>query len=104
MQPAEALHPLRPGTQHQVIGVAQQDVRAGLLDLIHRHRLDRGGGADGHEGGGADVAARGLQNAGAGAAFGGGNFKREGQQVAPLIPAAAGIQTLATRTWRAHGS
>src|SRR5690606_9688746 len=35
---------------------------------------------DGHEGGGADVAARGLQHAGAGAAFGSGNFKREGQQ------------------------
>ena len=80
VQPAQALHPFGTGAQHQVIGVAQQDVGAGRLDLIHRHRLDRGGGADGHEGGGADVAARGLQHAGAGAAFGSGDLIREGHQ------------------------
>ncbi|MNJ41049.1 hypothetical protein D3C77_359560 [compost metagenome] len=104
MQPAEALHPLRAGTQHQVVGVAQQDVGAGLLDLIHRHRLDRGGGADRHEGGGADVAARGLQHPGAGAAFGGVDLEGEGQQFTPLIPAEARTQALAMPMRLARGS
>ena len=80
VEAAQPLHPLGAGAQHQVVGVAQDDVGAGRLDLIDRHRLDRGGGADRHEGGGADVAARGLQDAGAGAAFGGGNVEREGQR------------------------
>ena len=54
VQPAEPRHPLGPRPQHQMIGVAEQDVGAGGADALGQHRLDRAGGADRHEGGGAD--------------------------------------------------
>jgi hypothetical protein len=77
VQAAQPRHPLGGRAQHQVVGVAQHDVGAGLGHLVDGQRLDRAGGADRHEGGRADVAARGLQHAGAGRAVGGGDGRRE---------------------------
>ena len=39
----------RPGPQHQMVGVAQQDVGAGLANVFRQHRLDRRGRPHGHE-------------------------------------------------------
>ena len=58
VQPAQPVHPLRPRTQHQVIGVAQQDIRPGLAHRLGQHRLDGRRRAHRHEGGRADLAAR----------------------------------------------
>jgi hypothetical protein len=58
VQAAESRDALGARAQHEVIGVAQDDVGSERLDLIGIHRLDSGGGADRHEGGGADHAAR----------------------------------------------
>ncbi len=78
VQAAQTLHPLRAGPQHQVHGVAEDDVRAGGGDLVHGHGLDRRRGADRHEGGRSDVAARGAQHAGARGAVPGVDIEREG--------------------------
>ena len=58
VQPAEPRHPLGGRAEHQVVGVAQQDVGAGLAHLIGGQRLDRAGGADRHEGRRAHLAMR----------------------------------------------
>ncbi|MNV31385.1 hypothetical protein D3C71_1226890 [compost metagenome] len=58
MQAAEARDTFGTGAQHQVIGIAENDIGSGILDLIEIHRLDGADGADGHEGGRADRAAR----------------------------------------------
>ena len=79
VQPAQPLHPLGARAQHQVIGVAQQDVGPRLGHLIDRQGLDRGRRAHGHEGGCADIAARRLQHAGARGAVGGGDVEGKGQ-------------------------
>ena len=78
VQPAQPVDPFRTGAQHQVIGVAQQDVGAGGGHAFGHHRLHRGGGADGHEGGGADLAARRPDHARAGRAVGGVQRKGKG--------------------------
>jgi hypothetical protein len=57
VQPAEPRHPLGAGAEHQVIGVAKDDVGAGRAHALGLDRLDGGGGADRHEGGRADLAA-----------------------------------------------
>ena len=62
MQPAQPLHALCRGSQHQVIGVAQQDIGSRGRHLFHRQRLHRPGGTHRHEGRGADIAARGGQH------------------------------------------
>ena len=77
MQAAKTLHALSARTQHQVICIAEDDIRPGILHLIHVQRLHGAGGADGHKSGRANVSARRLQNAGAGLAFGGFDLKRE---------------------------
>jgi hypothetical protein len=78
VQSTEPRHPLGPGAQHQVIGVAEDDIGPGLAHLLHRQGLDRRGGAHGHEGRRADVAARGLQYAGARLAIDGVDQEGEG--------------------------
>ncbi len=57
VQPAQPRHPLGPRAQHQVIGIAEDDVRARPAHGFGLHRFDRGCSAHGHEGGRADRAA-----------------------------------------------
>jgi hypothetical protein len=61
VQAALFADPFRAGAQHQVIGVAEDDLRAGGGDRIRQHRLHRGGRADRHEGRGLDRAVGGGQ-------------------------------------------
>ena len=42
MQATQLGHTLRAGAQRQVIGVAQDDLGATLLEFVRRDRLDRG--------------------------------------------------------------
>ena len=70
VQAAERRHAFGARAQHQVIGVAENDVGARRLHLGHGHCLHRAGGADRHEGGRADDAARQRDRAGAGRAVG----------------------------------
>ena len=79
----EAVEAAEPGdafgtrTQHQVVGVAEDDVGAELLQLIEIDGLHRSGGADRHEGRGADPAARRVDDAEAGIAVLADNPKAE---------------------------
>ena len=50
LQAAELRDAFGPGPQHQVIGVAQHDVGAGLADLAPMHAFHRPERADRHEG------------------------------------------------------
>jgi hypothetical protein len=50
VQPAELGDRLRAGTEVQVVGVAEQDLGAEVAQLAGVDALDRGLGADGHEG------------------------------------------------------
>ena len=77
MQATKTLHALSARSQHQVIGVAEDDVRPGIFHLVHVERLYRTGGADRHEGRRANVAARCFQNASPGLALSGGDFERK---------------------------
>ncbi len=56
VQAAQLRHPLRAGAQHQVVGIAQDDIGAGIAHGLGRHGLDRRGGPHRHEGGRADLA------------------------------------------------
>ena len=58
MQTAKAGDTLGAGPQHQVIGIAENDIRPQLAHLIEIHGLDGADSADRHEGGRADDAAR----------------------------------------------
>ena len=71
VQPAQPRHPLRAGAEHEVIGVAEDDVRAGRPHLRRPHRLHCRGSADWHEGRRADHPALHGNLAGAGGAIGG---------------------------------
>ena len=57
--PSQSMNRCRPpslrdalgaGPQHQMIGVAEDDVGAGRAHVLGQHRLHRGAGADRHEG------------------------------------------------------
>ena len=61
VQAAEAMHPLGRGPQHQVVGVAEDDVGSCRPHLVEIERLHRAGRAHRHEGGRCDVAARGRE-------------------------------------------
>ena len=65
MQAAQPRHPLGPRAEHQVIGIAENDVRTRLADGLGLHRLNRCRGADRHECRRADFPA--LHGNGAGA-------------------------------------
>ena len=56
MKAAKARDALGARPQHQMIGVAQDDVRARRLDVVEEHRLDRRRGAHRHESGRPDRA------------------------------------------------
>ncbi len=49
VQPAEARDAFRAGAQHQMIGVAEEDVGTGVAHLIGIERLDRRDRSDRHE-------------------------------------------------------
>ena len=49
MQSAQPRHPLRRRSQHQVIGIAKDDISTNAANISRLHRLDRRGGANGHE-------------------------------------------------------
>ena len=53
------MFPNRPvtGPEHQVEGVAEDDLRPDIGELFRRHRLDRTVGTDGHECGRINIAA-----------------------------------------------
>jgi hypothetical protein len=63
VQAAELRYLLRPGSEHQVVGVAKDDVGPRPLHLIKVQALDRADGADRHEGRGADVAMESVDGA-----------------------------------------
>ena len=75
MQPAQPFHPFRAGPQHQMIGVGQQNLRAGGRHRLGHHGLDRGGGAHRHEGRGVDLAMGGGHPAQTGGSIGFQQFK-----------------------------
>ncbi len=77
MQTAKPRHALRAGTQHQVIGIAENDIGAKLAHLIQIHGLDGTDSTDRHEGRRADDATRHRHFAEAGAATG--CFQGEGK-------------------------
>ena len=54
VQAAEPGDALGAGPQHQMIGVGEDDVGAGRAHVLGEHGLDRGAGADRHEGRRAD--------------------------------------------------
>ena len=49
VQTTQPSHPLGAGAQHQMIGVAKNDVGAGRPHFFRAHRLDGRSGAHGHE-------------------------------------------------------
>lgn len=50
VQPAKPGDPFGARAQHQVIGIAQNDIGAQIAHLVEIHRLDRADGTDRHEG------------------------------------------------------
>ncbi len=66
VQPAQLRNALCARSQHEVIGVAQQNIGTGGTHALRQHRLDRGGRAHGHEGRGTNRTAWQHQDAGAG--------------------------------------
>ena len=77
VQAAELGDALGAGPQHQMIGVGEDDVGAGRRHVLGEHGLDRGAGADRHEGRRAHDAAR--RGDGAGARLAVARFEREGE-------------------------
>ena len=73
VQPAERRHPLRAGPEHQMIGIAKQDIRAARPHPLGLHRLDRRRCPDRHECRCADHPALHRDCARARAAIGGGD-------------------------------
>ena len=61
VQSAKRRDALGAGPQHQVIGVAENEPRAGRGDPFRGHRLDGRGSADRHEHGRVDDAVRGRE-------------------------------------------
>ena len=68
LQAAERGDALGARPQHQMIGVAEHDIGAGVAHLAPMHALHRAGGADRHEGRRSHHAMRRRQPAGAGLA------------------------------------
>ncbi len=66
MQPAQRRHLLGARPQHQMIGVAEEDIRPGLAHLLGIHGFHRAHGAHRHEGRRLDDRPRGVDAAAAG--------------------------------------
>ena len=79
LQAAERGDPLGARPQHQMIGVAEHDIGAGVAHLAPVHALHRARGADRHEGRRPHHAMRRGQPAGAGGAVGGEQFEMVGK-------------------------
>ena len=71
MEPAHGLDHVLAGAEVQVVGVAEDDLRAGALHVAGAQAAYDAVGADRHEGGGLDLAVGQGERAGAGEAFGG---------------------------------
>jgi hypothetical protein len=80
VQAAEAFDALGARPQHQVIGVAQQDLGSGGGDRLRLHRLHRRRRADGHEGRRLDGAVGRRDAAAAGGAIGAKEVEGEGRR------------------------
>ena len=63
VQPAQARNPLGAGSQHQMIGVAQDDIGPRRAHFLRAHRFDRRRRTDGHKGRRANLAADGRDSA-----------------------------------------
>src|SRR3989338_1105455 len=70
VQAAGLSYQLMAGTQKEMIGIAEQYLRADLVDIPHRHRLDRPLRADRQKGGSVDDAMRSVELADASFSFG----------------------------------
>jgi len=68
VQPAQPGHAFGTRPQHEVVGIAQQDIGARRAHLLGIHALDGSGSADRHEGRRANEAARRRDAAGSGSA------------------------------------
>ena len=66
MQSTKPRNPLGTGAQHQVIGIAEQNIRARRRHLFGQHAFHRRRRAHGHKRGCADSAMRGVDHPGAG--------------------------------------
>ena len=86
VQPAEPRDPLGAGPQHQMIGVAEDDVGARRAHVVGLHRLDRRRGPDRHERRRADLPALHGDRAGPRGAVGGGDGEGEAGHRRPLLP------------------
>mgnify|MGYP000433366124 CR=1 FL=1 len=73
----ELVDPFGSGAQHQMIGIAQQDIRTGRGDAFGHHRLDRGSRAHRHEGRRANIAPRGRDDTGTRRTIAGLKIERE---------------------------
>ena len=79
VQAPERRDPLRRWPQHQMIGIAEQNLRAGRADVVVMHALDRRLRADRHESRRVHEAVRRHYLARAGSAVGG--SQAEGKRV-----------------------
>ena len=75
MQATKVRNPLRRRAQHQVIGIAQQNIRTGRGHALRHHRLHRRRSANRHKRRRANIAARGVNNASTGLAVRGREVK-----------------------------
>ncbi len=83
VQAAELGDALRAGPEHQMVGIGEQDVGAGSRHVLGEHGLDRGAGADRHEGWRAHDPARRHDGAGPRAAVARLDREGEGSAMAP---------------------
>ncbi len=70
VQTAKACNAFRTGAQHQVICIAQKNLRTRIGDIFRQHALDRGSRSNRHEGRGIDHAVGGMNAAETGLAVG----------------------------------
>ena len=79
MQAAAGRHLLGGGPQHQVIGVAEENLRAHRFEVVGGQGFHRSGGAHGHEDRRLNDAVGRSQAAAASAAYGGWFFALQGK-------------------------
>jgi hypothetical protein len=103
VQAAEGAITSSPGPQPQVEGVAQDDLRAHLLERARQHALDRAVGAHRHEDRRLDDAVVQREAAAAGLALGGQQIEFEHAadcRRAQLTEDAPGVSGCAPAAWR----
>ena len=98
MEPAELGDQLVAGPEEEVVGVAENDVRADRPHLVGVERLDRRLRPDRHEGRGRNVAVRRAEDAGARGPVGGDDLKAHGARIGIRGPGArASRRSVVTR-------